>query len=97
MVTASSSVVSRQRYGRLDALGDQLVDGLVREDGDAEVASQHAADPAHELHGQGIVEAELLADGVDLHLRRVVAGDDGGGIAGRQVQQQEDEHRDRSP
>ena len=83
-----------QRYGRLDALRDQLVDGLMREDGDAEIASENPADPAHELHGQRIVEAELLADGVDLHLSGVVADDDRGRVARRQMQQQENEDRD---
>ena len=55
---------------------------------------KHRGDPTHELHSQRIVEAEFFADGVDLHLGCVVTDDDGGRIAGRQVQQQENEHRD---
>ncbi len=64
----------------------------MRKDRDAKIASENPADPAHELHSERIVEAELLANGVDLHLCGVVADDNGGGVSRRQMQEQENEH-----
>ena len=81
MTTASRSVVRRQRHGRLDPLSDQLADGLVRKDRNAEIALANSGQPAHELDCQRIIETELLAHGIDLQLGSVVAHNDGGRIA----------------
>ena len=54
----------------------------------------HAGDPDRELFEHRPVEPELGADGGDLGNRRIIAGDDGRGIAGRKAQQEEHEHGD---
>ena len=47
----------------------------------AEIAVQQLADPGDELHDQRLVEAERGADALEPFGRRVVAGEDRGGIA----------------
>src|SRR5262249_55453260 len=68
----------------------------VGENRDAEIAIEHAYGPAAELDVQGIVETEAGPDGFDLGRGGVVAGDDGGRIAGRQMQEQEYEYPDQA-
>ena len=82
-----------ERDGRLHALADQRGDRLVPEHRLAQVAADQRAEPDQELLPQGLVEAERLADLGDVLGRGVVAGDDGGRVAGRQVQEEEDEQR----
>ena len=43
---------------------------------------------------KGLVEAERFADSADVFAGRRVAGEDRRGIAGREIQQQEDDERD---
>ena len=64
------------------------------EDRVAEVAAQQLADPGEELDQQRLVEPQLGADLRDILGGGEIAGDDRGRIAGRQMQQREDEHRD---
>ena len=54
---------------------------------------QQLADPGEELDVERLVEAERGADALELFRRRVVAGQDRGGIARRQPQQQKHEQR----
>ncbi len=54
---------------------------------------QQPADPGDELDMQRLVEAERGPDHFELFRRRIVAGEDRGGIARRQPQQQEHEQR----
>src|SRR5690606_22493790 len=49
--------------------------------------------PDDELLEDRLVQAETLADGLDLLGARIVAGDDGRRIGRREPQHQEDEHR----
>ena len=82
-----------ERQGGLDALGDQLGHGLLEEEALAEIALQDVADPDGELRPDRLVEAELLADVVDLVGGGIVAGDHRRRIARREPQHEEDEHR----
>ena len=54
---------------------------------------QQLADPGEELGVERLVEAERGADALELLRRRIVAGEDRGGIAGRQPQQQKHKQR----
>ena len=54
---------------------------------------QDAPGPIAELDEEGPFEAEALADALDIGGRRLIAGDDGGGIAGRDIEEAEDEER----
>ncbi len=60
---------------------------------DAEIAVQQLADPGEELHVERLVQPERGADTLELLGRRVVAGEDRGGIARRQPQQQKHKQR----
>ena len=55
---------------------------------------QDAPGPLAEAHQEGPVEAEALADALDVGRRRLVARDHGGRVARRDVKQAEDEQRD---
>ena len=59
-----------------------------------EIAAQQLADPGEELDQQRLVESQLGADLRDIFGRGEIAGDDRGRIAGREMQQREDEHGD---
>jgi hypothetical protein len=74
-------VEERNRDRRLDALADHLQDRHVRDQRHAEIALQQLADPGEELGVERLVEAERGADALELFGRRVVAGEDRGGIA----------------
>ena len=86
-------VRERDRDRRLDALADHLQHRHVRDQRHAEIAVQQLADPGEELGVERLVEAERGADALELLGRRVVAGEDRGGIAGRQPQQQKHKQR----
>ena len=87
MASASASVGSSR-------LEDQLGHLLLEEEGFAEIAAQDVAEPDEELGEDRLVEAEPVADLGDLLGVGVVAGDDRGGVAGREPQHQEHQHRD---
>jgi hypothetical protein len=59
-----------------------------------EVATDQLRDPAAEAHEERLVEPELLADAPDVVAGRGVAGEDRRRVAGREVEQQEDDERD---
>ena len=54
---------------------------------------QELSDPGDELGVERLVEAERGADALELLGRRIVAGEDRGGVAGRQPQQQKHKQR----
>ena len=83
----------RDRDRRLDALADHLQHRHVGDQGHAEIALQQLADPGEELGVERLVQAERGADALELFGRRIVAGQDRGGIARRQPQQQKHEQR----
>jgi hypothetical protein len=60
----------------------------------AEVAAQHAADPVAVAHRQRIVEVQLLVQVGDDVRVALLAGEDDRRIAGQQLLQPEDQHRD---
>src|SRR5258708_4499346 len=91
----------RQRDGRepelerrRHPLADRLEDRLVRADRAAEVAGDGARDPGDVLHWQRPVDAQLLTDNVHARWVGLLAGDDADGVARREMQQAEDDHRD---
>jgi hypothetical protein len=69
-------------------------DRHLREDRGAEVAARQLADPDQELVPERQVEAERAAQARDVVGRREVAGDQRGRVARREMDQQEDDHRD---
>ena len=83
----------RDRDRRLDALADHFQHRHVRDQRHPEIAVQELADPGEELDVERLVQAERGADALKLLGRRVVAGQDRGGIARRQPQQQKHEQR----
>ena len=84
----------RERERRLDALRDQLRDGLVLVERIAKVAVQHVRQPDAELRRQWPVQTKLLAHALDVLAGRVVADDHRGRIARSQAQNQEHDDRD---
>jgi hypothetical protein len=84
----------RQRERRLESLADQLRHRQVREDGDPQITTQHAPEPAAEAPQERLVEPELVMDARNILGRRDVTGDHRGGIARGDVEQREDEDRD---
>ena len=90
---ARMMVRQRDRDRRLDAPADHRQHRHVRDQGDAEIALQQLADPGEELGVERLVQAERDADALELFGRRIVAGQDRGGIARRQPQQQKHEQR----
>ena len=83
-----------QRQRRLDPLRDQGRDRQVGEDRGAEIAVQDAPEPAPELDQERPVEAEALANALNVGGARLVAGDHRRRIARRDVEQAEHEQRD---
>ena len=76
------------------ALEGRLHDGLPEQDRAAEIAMQKVAVPAQELHEEGLVEPEIVADLRD-HLRRGgKPGDGGGRIAGHEMDHREGNQAD---
>ncbi len=73
-------------------LPDHLGDVLLQVEGLTEVALQHAADPDAVLHVDGLVEALLLADRLDLLFGRVLAGEHAGRVARDHVEHDERDH-----
>ncbi|MCY1374130.1 hypothetical protein D9M69_614470 [compost metagenome] len=82
---------NRQRG--LDALRQQLRHRHLGEDGRAEVALQQLAGPQPELPPQWIVQAQRLAQLGDVVRGSEIPGDQRRRVSGRQVDQQEDDHR----
>lgn len=83
-----------------EAAADDGPHRLARVERLAEVASHHAAQPLHVALGGGPVEAEAVADGLDLFgggapARGRLGQDHGGGISGQELGAGEDEDRDR--
>ena len=72
---------------------DDLQHGPFHEEAGPPVAAEEPADPAQILQGQGIVEAQGLSQLGDLFRAGLVAQNGGGGVAGDQVDQQEDGER----
>ena len=56
--------------------------------------SREPAQPVHEPDGPGVVEPHPLADEIDLLHRRVLAGDDDGGVARHELHDDEGEDAD---
>ena len=83
----------RERYRRLQALRDHLCHRLAVVDGAAEVAAREVTQPGGELQRERAVEAELRPHLLDLLRGGLVAGNDGRRVAGREMQQPEDDHR----
>ena len=83
----------RDRDRRLDALADHLQDRDVRDQRHPEIAVQQLADPGEELDVQRLVQPERGADAFKPLGRGVFAGEDRGGIARRQPQQEKHEQR----
>src|SRR6202022_1108152 len=83
----------RDRDRRLDALADHLQHRHIRNQRHAEIAMQQLADPGEELGVERFVQSERGADALKLLGRRIVAGQNRGGIARRQPQQQKHEQR----
>ena len=86
--------VERQQHGRLHAVEQRLGDRLAEEDRLAEIEPQHAAEPAHELDRQRVVQPELIAQPRDVLGRGAVAQDHRRRIARRQMDQREDDDAD---
>ncbi|MDT4861365.1 hypothetical protein FQZ97_959670 [compost metagenome] len=84
----------RERHRGLDALADQFDHRLLHEVRLAEVALQQLRAPVEELHGQRLVEPQLLAHLGDVFAGAAVAHDGGGRVAGREPQHQEHDERD---
>jgi hypothetical protein len=79
-----------QRDRRTHPLADQGGHGEPRVDRRAQVASQHIAEPDARLGQERLVEPQPRADPGDVLRGGVVAGNDLGGIAGREVEKSED-------
>jgi hypothetical protein len=82
-----------ERKRGLDALGDELGDLHLVEVGAAELPLQQVARPDAELHRDRAIQPETRADLGDLLAARGVAREDRRGIARRQPQHEEDQHR----
>jgi hypothetical protein len=87
IVTSAIESVGSRRWAR------SCVTGTLGEDRGAEIAGEDAAEPADELDRQRLVEAEHLAQPVDVVGGREVAGDQRRGVPRREVDQEEDDHR----
>ncbi len=83
----------RDRDRRLDPAGDHVQHRHVGNQRHPEIAVQQPADPGEELLIERLVQAERGADALELLGGRGIAGQDRGGIARRQPQQQEHEQR----
>ena len=83
-----------QRQRRLDTLRYHVRDRQVGEDRGAEVAVQDLPQPFAEADQEGAIKTERGADALDVGGGGLVAGDDGGRIAGGDVEQAEDEEGD---
>jgi hypothetical protein len=82
--------------GDADPIADQIGDGGVVEIGAAEIAAQGGEGPVGELDDDGAIETVGFADGVDVELGRLRAGDGNREIAGQTGQREADgEHRQR--
>jgi hypothetical protein len=71
-----------QRQRGLDPLRDHRADRQVGEDRDARGRRAGCPTPSPEPHEIRPVEPEAGADALDIRRRRLVAGDDGGRVAG---------------
>ena len=87
---ASTRELDRHRQ----LLDDEVEHRLLRPHRFAEVAAQHAADPVAVAHRQRIVEVQLLVQVGDDVRVALLAGEDHRRIAGQQLLQPEDQHRD---
>ena len=94
MTTARMMVDSAIEYRGLDALSDHLHDREVGDQGRSEIAVQQLVHPGDELHDQRLVETERGADALQLFRGRIVAGENCGGIAGGEAEQEKHEQRD---
>ena len=89
MVTSVSATVGSIRWAIISATGRLVKIEMPRspcEDVPQPTMPKRAARTA--------IEPELRADALDVGVRRLIAGDDRRGIAGRQIEQREDEQRD---
>jgi hypothetical protein len=82
-----------QLDGRREADQELTQDRLVIDDARAEVAAQHVAQVVQVLLPERVVETEVLAHRGDTLRRRMLAQDRGGGIAGEQVDEGEQDDR----
>jgi hypothetical protein len=76
-----------ERHRHRHARGDERRDAVTVVEGIAEIEMHRAPQPVEILQRHRPVEAELVADLLDLRRRRLGSGDRGGEIAG-QVQQE---------
>ncbi len=90
---AKRAAVDREFERRGETLGDEARDGLLDLIGDAEVTVHCLPDEAAELDGDGIVEAEILAQALAILESGVLTDHLIDGIADK-AEQQECEHRD---
>ena len=80
-----------ERERRLEALTDELRHRHSREHRRAEIPLQDTPRPFAEAFQERAIEPERRSDSLDVFRRRLIAGDDDGGIARRDVEQAEDE------
>ena len=83
-----------QRQRRFDALRDHVADRQIGEDRVAEVAVHDLPQPFAEAHQERPVQSERGTDTLHVGGRGLVARDDRGRIAGREIEQAEHEERD---
>jgi hypothetical protein len=83
----------RQRRRGLEPLSDKLRHRQIGENGDAEIAMQHAPGPGAEAQEEWLVEAELPMDARDVVSGRQIAGDRRRRISRRDVEERENEER----
>ena len=83
-----------ERDGGFEALTDHGGDRQIGEDRGAEIAVEDVPEPFAEADEEGAVEAEADADAFDVGRAGLVAGDDGGRVAGGDVEKAEDEECD---
>jgi hypothetical protein len=79
----------REQQRRLQPVEDGLGHGLAEKDGAAEIPLQQPAVPAQELDVERLVHPQRMGDLADVVRGGVGTGDDGGGVARRQVDEHE--------
>jgi hypothetical protein len=94
MATAITSVQSVSATVGSTRCPISVADRKPREDRGAEIAVQQRPRPRAEAHEERIVEPQVRPDLGDVVVGRGVTRDDRSGIAGREVEQREDDERD---
>ena len=86
---------SGQGHRGFDALRDQFGNRSIEIKRVAQVALHHLTQPDHELRDDGLGQAQLLTDAIDVFVGGVVTRNHGGRIPGREPQDQKHDHRHR--